>query len=215
MGCRPVSSRLITIRLEASPFNITIIQAYAPTTDYDYDDIEDFYDQLQEVIDQAPKKHILVVKGDWNAKIGEDASKNWKGTCSQYCNPESNERGFRLLEFASYNNLKVVNTFGPYTPSKSWTWHSQRGNYHNQIDCIMVKRRFQSSVNIAKTRSFPGADIGSDHELVMMTVWLRLQSGKKPGQHKDQVQSGETQGPQHCRFFSSNNRSQVCFTPRP
>ena len=69
MGCRPVSSRLITIRLRASPFNITIIQANAPTTDNDDDDIEDFYDQLQEVIDQAPKKDILVVQGDWNAKI--------------------------------------------------------------------------------------------------------------------------------------------------
>ena len=58
MGCRPVSSRLITIRLKASPFNITIIQAYAPTTDYDDDDIEDFYDQLQEDIDQVPKKDM-------------------------------------------------------------------------------------------------------------------------------------------------------------
>ena len=91
MGCRPVSSRLITIRLKASPFNITIIQTYASTTDYDDDGIEDFYDQLQEVIDQAPKKDILVVQGDWNANTGEDASKNWKGTCGQYCNPEINE----------------------------------------------------------------------------------------------------------------------------
>ena len=73
MGCQPVSSRLITIRLKASLFSITIIQAYAPTTDYN-DDIEDFYDQLQEVIHQAPKKDILVVQGDWNAKIREDAS---------------------------------------------------------------------------------------------------------------------------------------------
>ena len=98
MGCRLVSSWLITIRLKASPFNITIIQAYAPTTDYDDDnDIEDFYDQLQEVIAQAPKEDILVVQGDWNAKIGEDASKNWKGTSVQYCNPETNERGLRLL----------------------------------------------------------------------------------------------------------------------
>ena len=91
MGCQPVSSRLITIRLKASLFSITIIQAYAPTTDYNDDDIEDFYDQLQEVIDQVPKEDILVVQGDWNAKIGEDASKNWKGTCSQYCKPETKE----------------------------------------------------------------------------------------------------------------------------
>ena len=76
MGCRPVYSRLITIRLKATHFNITVIQAYAPTSDYDDDDIEDFYDQLQEVIGQVPKKDIIVVQGDWNAKIGEDASKN-------------------------------------------------------------------------------------------------------------------------------------------
>ena len=63
---------------------------------YDDDDIEYFYDQLQEVIDQAPKKDILVLQGDWN-KIGEDASKNWKETCGQYCNPETNERSLRLL----------------------------------------------------------------------------------------------------------------------
>ena len=87
----------------------------------------------------------------------------------------------RLLEFASYNNLKVVNTFGPHKPSIRWTWHSPGGDYHNQVDFIMVKRRFQSSVNIAKTRSFPGADIGSDHELVMMTFKLRLQRLKNQG----------------------------------
>ena len=55
-GCCSISYRPITNRLKASSFNITIIQAYAPTTDYDDDDIEDFYDQLQEVTDQAPKK---------------------------------------------------------------------------------------------------------------------------------------------------------------
>ena len=155
MGCRPVSSPLITIHLKASPFNIIIIQAYAPTNDYDDDDIEDFYDQLQEVIDKAPKKDILLVQGDWNAKIGEDASKDWKGTCGQNCNPETNERGLRLIQFAGYNNLKVANTAGAHKPSRSWTWHSPGGDHHNQIKSIMVKRRFQSSVNIAKTRSFP------------------------------------------------------------
>ena len=68
IGCRTVSSRLIVIRLRASPFNITIIQAYAPTSDYDDDAVEVFYDHLQEILDQSPKKDILVVLGDWNAK---------------------------------------------------------------------------------------------------------------------------------------------------
>ena len=77
MGCRPISSQLITIRLRATPFNITTIQAYAPTSDYNDDNVKDFYEQLQEVLDQTPKKDILVVQGDWNAKIGEDAYENW------------------------------------------------------------------------------------------------------------------------------------------
>ena len=58
MGSHPVSSRVITIRLRAVPFNITILQAYAPTSDYDENEIEEFYDQLQNVIDQTPKKDM-------------------------------------------------------------------------------------------------------------------------------------------------------------
>ena len=78
MGCQPISSRLITIRLRATPFNITVVQAYAPTTDYDDEKIEGFYEQFQVVLDQIPKKDILIVQGDWNAKVGKDACKNWK-----------------------------------------------------------------------------------------------------------------------------------------
>ena len=76
MGCCQVSSRLITICLRAVPFNITIVQAYAPTSDYDDNEMEEFYDQLQNVIDQTPKKDILVVQGDWNAKVGRHACGN-------------------------------------------------------------------------------------------------------------------------------------------
>ena len=75
MGCRPVSSRPITFRPKAVPFNITIVQAYAPTSDYDDNEIEEFYDQLHNIIDQTPKD-ILVVQGDWSAKVGRDACGN-------------------------------------------------------------------------------------------------------------------------------------------
>ena len=79
MGCRPVSSRLVTIRTRAFPFNITIVQAYAPTSDYDSHEMEEFYDQQQNVVDQTSKKDILVVHGDWNTKVGKDACGNWQG----------------------------------------------------------------------------------------------------------------------------------------
>ena len=73
----------------------------------------------------------------------------------------------------------VSNTFGPHKTSRIIPWHSPDGKTHNQIDYIMVKKRFKTSVNIAKTRSSPGADIGSDHELVMMTSKLYLKRAKK------------------------------------
>ena len=60
MGRRPVSSRLNTIRLRAVPFNITIVQANAPTSHYDDNEIEEFYDQLQNVTDQTPKTILLL-----------------------------------------------------------------------------------------------------------------------------------------------------------
>ena len=211
MGCQPISSRPITIGLKASPFNIIIIQAYAPTTDYDDDDIEDFCDQLQEVIDQEPKKDILVVQGYWKAKIGEDASKNWKGTCGQCCNPETNERGLTLLELTYYNNLNVANTSGPHKPSRRLTWRSPGGDYHNQFDYIMVKQRFQSGMNIAKTRGWQWKWLWACND----DLQTLPPKDEKPVQHKDQVQSRETQGPQHCRNFLSNDRRKVCFTPRP
>ena len=107
MGCRPVSSRVIIIRLRAVPFNSTIVQVYAPTSDYDHNEIEDFY-ELQNDIDQTPKKDILVVQGDWNAKVGKDACGNWQGICGPFCN-DTNEKGLILLEFATCNDLVQYN----------------------------------------------------------------------------------------------------------
>ena len=67
IGCRPILSRLMTVRLRASPFNITIIQVYAPTSSYDDSEVDAVYRQLQSLVDQTPKQDILVVQGDWNA----------------------------------------------------------------------------------------------------------------------------------------------------
>ena len=75
------------------------------------------------------------------------------------------------------------NTFGPHKPSRRWTWHSSDGKQHNQIYYILVKKRFRSGVNTHRTRNFSGADIGSDHDMVMVTFRARLKKGK-PNQPK-------------------------------
>ena len=142
MECRPISSRLITIRLRAVPFNITIVQVYAQMSDYDDNEIEELYDQLQNVIDQTPKKDILVVQGDWSAKVGRDACGNWQGICEFFCNDDTNERGLRLLQFARFNDFVFAITFGHHKASRRWTWHSPNGQHQNQIDYILVRKRF-------------------------------------------------------------------------
>lgn len=179
MGYQPISSRLITIRLHAAPFNITVVQVYAPTSDYDDETVEEMYEDLQRIIDKTAKSDILILQGDWNAKIGEEAHRDWPGVCGRLGNTTTNERGLRLLEFASNNNLKVANTFGTHKPSRNWTWHSPSGTHH-KLDYILVNERHSAGINRAKTRTFPGADIGSDHDLVMMNFRIHLK--KKVGE---------------------------------
>ena len=117
------------MRLRAVPFNITVVQlqVYAPSSDYDDNDVEEFPDQLQNVIDQTPKKDILVVQGDWKVEVGEDAHENWQGIRRPFCYDETNERGLGLLEFATFNDLVLAITFGHHKASRRWTWHSLNG----------------------------------------------------------------------------------------
>ena len=102
---------LIAIRQRAVPFNIKVVQAYFATSDYDDNEVEEFYDQLQNVTDQTPKD-ILVVQGGWNAKVGKNAYENWQGICGPSFNDETNKTGLKLLEFVTFNDLVLPNTFG-------------------------------------------------------------------------------------------------------
>ena len=105
MGCCLVSSNLITIRLWAVPFNITIVQVYAPMSDYEDNEMEEFYDQLLNVIDETQRKDILLVQGDWKAEVGKNVYGNWQDICGPFCNDDTNKRGLRHLEFATLTIL--------------------------------------------------------------------------------------------------------------
>ena len=124
---------------------------------------------------------MLVVQADWNAKVGKEACGNWQ-SIGPFCNDDTNERGLRLLEFATFNDLVLANTFGHHKASRRWTWHSPNRQHHSQTDYILVRKRFRSGVNIARTQSFPGADTASEHDLLMVTFHVRLKRISKPKQ---------------------------------
>ena len=94
MGSIRLYLALVT-SLRPVPFNITVVQVYTPTSDCDDNEIEEFYDQLQNAIDQTPKNDILVVQGDRNAKVGKYACETWKGICGPFCNDNTNEGGLK------------------------------------------------------------------------------------------------------------------------
>ena len=108
MGCRPVSSRLITIRLRAVPFNITIVQAYAQTSYYGDNEIKNDMTSYRMSLIRHRRRTFLLYK--------ETGMQKWAWmlveTGKAFCNDDTNERGLRLLEFATFNNLVLANTFG-------------------------------------------------------------------------------------------------------
>ena len=76
----------------------------------------------------------------------------------------------------------LANTLGNHKPSRIWAWHNPDETHHNQIDYILVKKRFHSGIKTARTRTFPDGDVGSDHDMVMNTFQTHLKNSRKPTQ---------------------------------
>ena len=70
LGCNLKNDRMISVRLQGKPFNITVIQVYAPTSNAEETEVEQLYEDLQELLEQTPKIDVLFIIGDWNAKVG-------------------------------------------------------------------------------------------------------------------------------------------------
>ena len=106
ISCTPNFRRLISNRISGRPHNTTGIDVYSSTSDHKDEGIEQFWkQQLISIIAKTPKKDILVVPGDWNAKVGPDAHQHWAGTVGRFGIGETNDRGWRLIEFAKSHRL--------------------------------------------------------------------------------------------------------------
>ena len=98
---------MISIRFQGKPFNITVIQVYAPTNNAEEAEVEQFYEELQDLLELTPKKEVLFIIGDWNAKIG---SQEIPGVTGKFGLEVQNEAGQRLIEFCQENALVIANT---------------------------------------------------------------------------------------------------------
>ena len=128
-----------------------------------------FFEDLQDLLELTPKKDVLFIIGDWNAKVG---SQEIRGVTGKFGLGVPNEAGQRLIEFCQENTLLIANTLFQQHKRRLCPWTSQDGQQGNQTDYILCRQRWKSSIQSAKTR--PGADCGSDHELLITKFKLKL-----------------------------------------
>ena len=96
LGCNIKNDRMISVHFQGKPFNITVIQDYAPTSNAEEGEVERFYEDLQDLLELTPKKCILFIIGDWNAKVGSQETPVVTG---EFGLGVRNEAGQRLIEF--------------------------------------------------------------------------------------------------------------------
>ena len=150
---------MTSVRFQGKSYNITVIQVYVPTTNAKETEVEQFYEDLQDLLELTLKKDVLFIIGDWNAKVG---SQETPGVTGKFGLGMRNEVGQRLIQFCQENALVIANTLFQQHKTRLYTWTSPDGQHRNQIDYILCSQKWRSSIRSAKTRL--GADCGSDHE---------------------------------------------------
>ena len=114
-----------------------------------------------------------MIMGDWNSKVGDKKFLNITG---QYGLGDRNDAGDKLLEFCSENDMTIADTLFKQPKRRLYTWISPVQKCRNQIDYIIIQNRWRSTIHLAKT--LPGADCGSDHELLIAKIKVKLRKTK-------------------------------------
>ena len=117
---------MISVRLQGKPFSITVIQVYAPTSNAEEAEVEQFYEDLQDLLELTPPKAVFFILGDWNAKVG---SQETPGLTGKVVLGVQNEAGQRLIEFCQENALVIANTLFQQHKRSLYTWTSPDGQH--------------------------------------------------------------------------------------
>lgn len=178
MSWAPISERIMTARFRSKIRNITIIQCYAPTEKAEASDKDDFYSQLTNAYNSAPRGDIIFVMGDLNAKVGQDNTL-LTHVIGKHGLGDRNDNGERFLDFCNMNHLVIGGTIFRHKTCHKVSWVSPDGVTQNQIDHIAMSRRFRGC--LLDVRNKRGADKGvlHDHHLMVATVRLRTAAVKR------------------------------------
>lgn len=169
-----VSERILRIRVDTQWCKTSIVVVYAPTEVADVDEKDDFYSQLSEVLDRIPTHDVLIVMGDFNAQVGREV-RAFQGAIGKHSlHQTSNDNGIRLATMALEKGLVVGGTLFQHKDIHKATWVSPDGQTRNQIDHILIGKKFRRS--LCDVRARRGAECNSDHFLVQARIQLKLKT---------------------------------------
>lgn len=165
-----ISDRMCKLQVRDKHKNITMLNFHAPTEEKDDETKDEFYEQLEEIIDRIPITHVKIVIGDANAKIGnEDIFKSITGGESKH--DRSNDNGLRIINMAIEKQMKIMSTHFKRKDIYKGTWIIPRNNETNQIDHVLIGEKDMKLIK--NVRSYRGADANSDHFLVIVKLKLK------------------------------------------
>ena len=173
----PVSDRIIRARFESRFQKVTVIMCYAPTNAAEEEEKQQFYAQLQTVVDIVANRDMLIVMGDMNAKVGQE-NLGREREMGKHGLGVMNENGEMFADFCAFNELVIGGTIFPHKLCHTATWVSPDHQTENQIDHVAVRQRWRRSLQDVRVKR--SADIGSDHHLVVAKLKMKLSARKKP-----------------------------------
>lgn len=168
---RAISGRLSYLQIKNKQANISIVNAYAPTEESNDNDKIKFYEELEDICETVPKNDILLLVGDFNAKVGREVF-NSKVAGKETIHDNTNDNGNRLCNLATSLNSLIVSTKYKHKKEHKITWMIPGSQDGNQIDHMLISRKWGKIVQ--DVRSYRGANADSDHYLIMAKLKMRI-----------------------------------------
>ncbi|PSN45867.1 hypothetical protein C0J52_19674 [Blattella germanica] len=171
IGFETYNERISKLRIKGKYNNVTLINVYAPTEEYQDNIKEQFYDDLQYVVDHIPRSDTTIILGDLNAQLGKEACFG-NVTGKHTLHEITNQNGEYLCQFVTENDMIVMSTQFQHKKIHKGTWMSPDNNTITQIDHVIIKNSKKEIIEDVKTMRGPNVD--SDHYLVKFVINQKL-----------------------------------------